>query len=252
MNISKLREFVKAIRTQNHNSINNSTTTYGEVVIKCWKQICENHKTNGLQTGSLTGLYIYIESLKISCIQRLPVGHSKNHVEKLIDRFESHFKPENFPTQALNFINSRIPILSQLEEDLEYLEILDTESYVEIGNISKAISELSSLKTTILQSKIIEDKQKQVISACIELCERAADNIGTYGMDRFREEISCSYGRISLEIKSVNPTLKDKIKEISTVAEKILAIIELLELGGKALGLLSYEPSIAGYITHQK
>lgn len=251
MNISKLREFVKAIRTQEPNSINNSSTTYGEIVIKCWKQVCQHQKNSGKQVSSLTSLYIYIESLKISCIQRLPLGYSKKHVEKLIERFEGHFKPENFPTQALSFINSRIPILSQLEEDLEYLEILDSESYTEIENITRAISELSNIKTSILQSDKIEDRQKQVISACIELCERAAENIDTYGMERFREEISCSYGRISLEIKSVNPTLKERIEEISSVAEKILAIIGLLEMGGKAFGLLSYEPTISGLITHQ-
>lgn len=251
MNILKIKELIKAIRTQEPNSINNVKNTYGELVISCWEQLNPKELNNGSSVGGFASLFVYIESLKVSCIQRLPHGHSKKHAEKLIERLISHLKPENFANQALEYISPRIQILADLEEDLDYLEVLNTETYVRLEKISSAISELSSLRTSILNSQNIEENQKQVISACIELCERAAKNIDSYGMERFREEISCSYGRISLEIKSVDRTIRERFEEITSVAEKILAIIELVEIGGKALGLLNYTPTTTKYLEYQ-
>jgi hypothetical protein len=206
---------------------NQQHKVFGTLCLQCWKRVSG-------EKGELSSVFQTIESLKTTVIHRVPAGHRRRHLDRVIARIETIVDLKLFPENALQVLSSQRPLLTLLNEDIDALEEVIFDGTNRMGDIETVLKELQDIQREVLNSVDLDDRFKFIVGGTLELCERAASNIGKFGMEHFREEIGCAYGRLSLEIK--NPTNSERATKL---ADAVLRVAGLAELGGNIAGLVT-------------
>lgn len=198
----------------------------------------------------LSTLFRTLADLRVNVMQRCPVGSFRTVALDTIANVEAFFIPANLGTSIervvaksgeVDFLVGNLRLLSDFQDGDIAIRLSE----------QNVLAELREVVDRCVASDDIDTKTKSLIENNFDLLNYAVSRLKVDGVSSFRKDVFTAAGVLSLELNS--KSRGDKAKEmIQDVADAILRIAGLVEVGSGVTGLLGFDGHIAGLIEGPK
>ena len=197
--------------------------------------------------NDLQKIFIALQQLEKDVALRMLPSQERNMCEHLLSDVSEILSIPLLRQSAQAAINRSRQNITYMLMTLSIVERIYSEGLRQDINLHEIENVIEKLAAQIAQTNNIADKERSLVTSCLELVRRATSRAKGGYVSSFQDEVLCAVGRLQLSLKdnSRSEQAKDLINSISDGLLRIAGLAELAELGAGLIGYCS--PSLLGY-----